>query len=134
VRLVGPLVLDVVVVIIFCGIGRSSHDEAIAAGLFRTAWPFTTGLLLGWLALFAATRGRAEPLALWPSGVAAWLGALVGGMALRVLAGQGTAVSFIIVAAIFLALFLLGWRAVAWLSRRRARRAPGDDHAASVVH
>jgi hypothetical protein len=35
------------------------------------------------------------------------------GMLLRVVAGQGTAVSFIIVALCFLGLFLLGWRLLA---------------------
>jgi len=48
-----------------------------------------------------------------PSGVAAWLGAVGLGMALRVVAGQGTAVAFIFVALAFLGLFLLGWRLVA---------------------
>jgi hypothetical protein len=47
-------------------------------------------------------------------------------MALRVLTGQGTAVPFIVVAAITLALFLIGWRAVAALVVvLRARRRSG---------
>ena len=35
---------------------------------------------------------------------------------IRVLAGQGTAAAFIVVAFAFLAVFLLGWRAVATVS------------------
>ena len=38
---------------------------------------------------------------------------MLGGMALRVMAGQGIAFTFVLVALTVLALFLLGWRA-AW--------------------
>ena len=41
------------------------------------------------------------------------------GMALRVAAGQGTAVAFVLVALAFLGLFLLGWRLVLRLVRVR---------------
>jgi hypothetical protein len=51
--------------------------------------------------------------------VSAWLGTVALGMALRVVSGQGTAVSFVIVALIFLGLFLLGWRLLARLAARR---------------
>ncbi|MFD4430245.1 DUF3054 domain-containing protein, partial [Nocardia sp. NPDC058497] len=44
-------------------------------------------------------------------GIVFWLGTLVGGLVLRAVSGQGVAVSFVIVAACVLALFLLGWRA-----------------------
>jgi hypothetical protein len=54
---------------------------------------------------------RFDATALWPTGVLVWLGTLCGGMLLRVVSGQGTAFSFILVAATVLALFLLGWRA-----------------------
>jgi len=40
-------------------------------------------------------------------------------MALRVAAGQGTAVAFVLVALAFLGLFLLGWRLVARFLTRR---------------
>lgn len=121
-----PLLIDVVLVIVFCAIGRNSHDEAIAAGLARTVWPFAAGLLIGWLiALAIAGRvrpaGRFDGYALWPTGVAVWLSTLIGGMVLRVISGQGTALSFIIVAATVLAVFLLGWRAVRALVARRTQ-------------
>jgi hypothetical protein len=54
--------------------------------------------------------------------VGAWLGAVAGGMVLRVVSGQGTAVAFIGVALAFLGLFLLGWRLVAGLASRYVRR------------
>ena len=60
----------------------------------------------------------AEPAALVLAGVAAWLGAVAVGMVLRVIAGQGTAFAFILVALAFLGLFLLGWRLAARLVTR----------------
>ncbi|MFE3796607.1 DUF3054 domain-containing protein [Nocardia tengchongensis] len=115
----GPFVVDIALVLVFCAIGRRSHDEAIAAGLLRTFWPFGTGLLLGWVISVAVAAGREgvsaaqrfDGRAVWPSGVIVWLSTLVGGMALRAVSGQGVALSFVIVAATFLALFLIGWRA-----------------------
>ncbi|MEV0294452.1 DUF3054 domain-containing protein [Nocardia sp. NPDC050710] len=115
-----PLVVDLLLVILFCIIGRRSHDEAILTGLLKTLWPFAIGLAIGWVvALAAASRifgetgrdARFDGTALWPTGVLVWLGTLCGGMLLRVISGQGTALSFIVVAATVLALFLLGWRA-----------------------
>ncbi len=114
-----PLVVDALLVILFCAIGRRSHDEAIFTGLLKTVWPFAIGLAIGWVvALAVASRtsgeqGRAgfDGTTLWPTGVLVWLGTLCGGMVVRVISGQGTAISFIIVAACVLALFLLGWRA-----------------------
>ncbi|TDD61007.1 DUF3054 domain-containing protein, partial [Actinomadura darangshiensis] len=42
-------VADVCCVLVFVGIGRSSHDEAAsAAGFATTAWPFLVGLAVGW--------------------------------------------------------------------------------------
>ncbi|MGK8485231.1 DUF3054 domain-containing protein [Nocardia asiatica] len=113
-----PLLLDALLVVVFCAIGRRSHDEAVLAGLLRTVWPFATGLALGWLVVVALRRraaagdARFDSTALWPAGVVIWASTLVGGMLLRVVGGQGTAVSFVLVAGVVLALFLLGWRAV----------------------
>ncbi len=103
-------VLDVAVVLVFVVIGRANHGHGEAvAGVASTAWPFLAGLAVGWL----AARAWRHPAGLWPSGVAAWLGTVAVGMALRVLAGQGTAWAFIVVALVFLGLFLLGWRLLA---------------------
>ncbi|MFI1463835.1 DUF3054 domain-containing protein [Nocardia carnea] len=115
-RWLGPIVVDALLVVLFCVIGRRSHDEAILAGLLRTAWPFVIGLAVGWIAAYLLYRRRRETesfngMRLRPTGLVIWSSTLVVGMALRVVSGQGTAVSFIIVAASVLALFLLGWRA-----------------------
>jgi peptidoglycan/LPS O-acetylase OafA/YrhL len=105
-------VLDVAVVLVFVVIGRANHhDGDTVPGVASTAWPFLAGLGAGWL----VARVWRRPAALVPSGIAAWLGAVAVGMVLRVVAGQGTAVSFIIVALCFLGLFLLGWRLLARL-------------------
>ena len=133
-------VLDVAAVLVFVVIGRASHhDGETIPGVASTAWPFLAGLAAGWL----VARGWRRPAALVPSGVAAWLGAVAVGMVLRVVAGQGTAVSFIIVALCFLGLFLLGWRLLARLfsgppasgrpaSGHPASRRPADPDARSV--
>ncbi len=116
------VVVDLVLVAVFCAIGRRSHDEAVLTGLLETLWPFAVGLALGWALAVLVSRlsGRAAfvPTAVWPTGVAVWAGTLAGGMIVRVIAGQGTAFSFIIVAGTVLAVFLIGWRAVFALATR----------------
>ena len=112
------VVLDLGCVLAFVIIGRARHGAAggeSLGGIASTAWPFLAGLAGGWLAVRAWRR----PVALAPSGVGAWLGAAGLGMALRVAAGQGTAVAFVLVALAFLGLFLLGWRLVARFLTRR---------------
>ena len=111
-------VADLCCVLAFVIIGRARHGAAggeSVSGIASTAWPFLAGLALGWL----GTRAWRRPLALAPSGVGAWLGAAGLGMALRVVAGQGTATAFVLVALAFLGLFLLGWRLVFRILSRR---------------
>ena len=108
------LLIDAILVIIFCAIGRRTHEEANAlAGLATTSWPFLTGLVIGWAATFALYRDKFNAVLLVPTGVVVWLGAVVIGMILRGLSGQGTQFSFIVVATLVLGAFLLGWRALA---------------------
>ncbi|MCT9820916.1 DUF3054 domain-containing protein [Microbacterium sp. W1N] len=111
------LLVDVVLVVVFAVIGRASHAEDLLAGLWTTAWPFLAALAVGWL---VAQAWRA-PLAPLRTGLPVWAVTLVGGMLLRAASGQGTAVAFIVVAALSLLLLLVGWRALASLvTRRRA--------------
>jgi len=104
------LAADAVAILLFAAIGRRSHAEGLAlAGVLRTAWPFLAGAALGWL----LARAWRAPSALLPSGAAVWGAALVVGMLLRAATGAGTAASFVVVAAISLAVLLLGWRLLA---------------------
>ena len=113
------IALDCCCVLLFVIIGRASHVKGESvAGIASTAWPFLTGLAAGWLAVRAWRR----PAGLGPAGVGAWLGTVAGGMVLRVVSGQGTAIAFIGVALAFLGLFLLGWRLLARLAGGRLRR------------
>lgn len=99
----------------FVAIGRASHhDGETVPGLASTSWPFLAGLAAGLL----VTRAWRRPAAIAPAGLGAWLGSVAVGMLLRVVAGQGTAPAFIVVALAFLGLFLLGWRIVAAAWRR----------------
>ncbi|GAA4344398.1 DUF3054 domain-containing protein [Actinomadura sp. NPDC048955] len=110
-------VADVLCVLVFVAIGRASHEEAASLGGFlTTAWPFLAGLGVGWGLLRAWRR----PEGVWPVGVGVWVSTVTAGMLLRVLAGQGTALAFVIVACVFLGAALLGWRLVARLVSARA--------------
>lgn len=108
-------VIDIVLVIVFALVGRSSHAEAASlTGLWTTAYPF----LAGWLVGSLVVRSWRHPLRLWPTGVVVWVLAVAVGMLLRVLTGQGNVdgnplpLSFVIVATVVLGIFLLGWRAI----------------------
>lgn len=112
-------VIDAVLIVVFVAIGRRSHDEDGAlVGFLITAWPFLTGAAIGWL----AARAWRRPLAVWPTGVVVWVAAVVLGMLLRLVSGQGVQPSFVIVTAIVLAAFLVGWRALALLAARLRSR------------
>lgn len=118
-------VVDIVLIVVFALIGRSSHAEAASlGGLWTTAYPF----LAGWAVGYLVVRGWRRPLRIWPTGVVVWVATVVVGMLLRVLTGQGDVagdplpLSFVIVATISLAVFLLGWRLVAGLVATRVAR------------
>jgi hypothetical protein len=114
------LVVDLALVVVFVLIGRRSHAEALdVAGIAATAWPFLVAVLAGW----GLARAWRAPSAPWPTGVIVWAVAVVGGLALRVLAGDTAQVAFMIVAALTLALLLIGWRAIVALVRALRGRA-----------
>lgn len=113
-------VVDVGLVLLFAAVGRRSHAESGAVvGVLRTAWPFLAGLVLGWVV--ALGWRRTAPLRVRDA-VPVWLLTVAGGMLLRTATGAGTALSFVVVATVVLGVFLLGWRALAALVRRRASR------------
>lgn len=98
------LLVDLLLVGVFAVIGRLSHYGTLTAGgWWTTAWPFLVGTLLAWAALALLRR----PPAAIGSGVVVWLGALLGGMALRQASGQGTATAFVVVATLTLGVLLV---------------------------
>jgi hypothetical protein len=115
-RGLGWLGIDAACVLVFCAVGRRSHDEGInVAGIATTAWPFLSGTALGWLASQAWRR----PTAVIPTGVVVWLCTVAVGMLLRKATSAGVAGSFVVVASSVTALLLLGWRAaLTWSTRR----------------
>jgi DUF3054 family protein len=117
-RAVLGVLADVCCVVGFVVIGRANHHAGESlAGVAGTAWPFLAGLAVGEV----AARGWQRPAALVPVGLAVWAATVGLGQVLRIVAGQGTEPGFIAVSALFLGLFLLGWR---WVARvRRARWA-----------
>lgn len=110
------LAVDVIGVLVFCAVGRRSHDEGLnVTGIAVTAWPFLTGTVVGWL----ISRGWRRPTAVAPTGVTVWLSTVVIGMLLRKATSAGVAASFVVVATTVTALLLLGWRVAAGLALRR---------------
>lgn len=110
---------DTVLVIVFAAIGRGAHAEGVGpAEVAQTAWPFLVGLAAGWAVLLVTAR----PHTAVRTGVLLWLTTLVGGMTGRgLMAGKIPHWSFLLVAGTVIAVFLIGWRALAAaLGRRRA--------------
>ena len=114
---------DALLIMLFAAIGRDAHARGdVLTGVLLTAWPFLTGAAVAWVVL-RLWRG---PLALWPAGVAVWLGAVGIGMALRAATGQTVVLPFVIVALISLAVLLLGYRLlVLGVLRLRGSRRQG---------
>jgi peptidoglycan/LPS O-acetylase OafA/YrhL len=113
-------VTDVACLLLFSAVGRRSHNEGLTiGGLLTTLWPFLAGLVAAWL----AGRLWRAPNRVAPTGLVAWVGALILGMLLRAASRQGVQLAFVIVAAIVLAVLLLGWRALAAAIGGGIRRA-----------
>lgn len=110
------LLADIICVLVFCTIGRRSHAEGVTiTGVLATAWPFLAGTAIAWLSPVTWRR----PTALVPTGLLVWASTVAVGMLMRRLSGQGTALSFVVVASLTTAILLLGWRACAALRAHR---------------
>jgi hypothetical protein len=115
--------LDLAAVVLFVVLGRRNHEEAATlAGTLEVAAPFLLALVAGW----ACVQAWKRPADL-RTGLVVWAVTFGLGMILRnMLFDRGTAGSFVLVAAGFLAVTMLGWRALAGLVlRRRATASPG---------
>jgi Protein of unknown function (DUF3054) len=114
------LVLDAVLIILFATLGRRTHESGLDwGGILWTALPF----LVAWAVGTAATLPRRTWPRLWPAGVVVWAVTVVGGLLLRVAWGDTAALSFQLVTAGVLGIFLLGRRAVTALILRNRSRA-----------
>jgi len=103
------IVVDILVVLLFVGIGRSNHHHVVSlSGMASTTWPFAAGLAIGWLIVLVRRQNGVS----LGAGVEVWLATVAVGMILRVIAGQGTAFAFILVALGFLGALMLGLRLV----------------------
>lgn len=123
-RFVPAFIVDAVLVLVFAVIGRASHGES-PGGFLITAWPFLVALLVGHVAAALLPARPRRPWSLvW--GAVVWAVTVVGGLLLRVAAGDTAQIAFIIVTTLVLGVFLVGWRAVAAFLRRRAGR-PSDN-------
>jgi hypothetical protein len=101
--------VDVLAVLVFAAVGRSSHAEMVdVLKVLTTASPFLLGLVIGWL----VGRAWRAPLRL-SVGTAVWAGATVVGLGVRAAFTHRLPLTFVLVAVLSLALLLLGWRAVA---------------------
>jgi len=109
--------IDVIAVVLFVVIGRRNHHETgnVVVGAVRIVAPFLIALIVGWL----AARAVRDPMSM-RNGTVIWACTVVLGLILRRLVFQrGIAVAFIIVTTITLAVFLIGWRAVARVVTRQ---------------
>lgn len=114
-RTAAAAIADAVLILVFAAVGRDAHQRGdIVAGVLLTAWPFLAGAALGWL----AAKAWRNPLSVRRAGLPVWLGAVGGGMVLRLLTGQTVVLPFILVALLAVGLLLVGWR-LAWVGARR---------------
>ncbi len=107
---------DLAAVLVFVAIGRTVHAHGLSvAGLASTAWPFLVGLAVGWLAL---ARGSGLSRTSLSGGLVVLISTVAIGMALRVVARQGIAFAFVLVALGFLGAAMAGWRVLLAVSQR----------------
>ncbi|MEN9643806.1 MAG: hypothetical protein RL238_475 [Actinomycetota bacterium] len=117
---IGAAIADIVSILVFVTLGRSSHDEGgnAVTEAVKVAAPFLIALAVGWLVARAWTSPTAPT-----TGMVIWVVTVAGGMVLRhFVFDRGTALAFIIVASAFTLLFLVGWRFVwEWRAGRRGQ-------------
>jgi hypothetical protein len=121
-RWLWPLLADLACVLALAVGGKGTHDADESAWVVLViAWPFALATGLAHIGLALAGRPTRR---VWPDGAVVLAVTYVLGMLLRAMSGRGLAPGFLVVAAIFLAVTMLGWRGVVHLvARRRARHA-----------
>ena len=122
-RWLPPLVADLVCVLVFAFAGKTSHEAGDSDWVvLAIVWPFALGVAVAHAGL--VSRGR-QTRRIWPEGAVVLAVTYLLGMLLRAVSGRGLAVGFLVVALLFLALTLLGWRGIVQVAGgRRTSRAP----------
>lgn len=101
---------DLLCVLVFVAVGRSSHTEGITlGGLLTTGWPFWVGVAGGYVGVLVFRLAPASPHA---AAMVLFKTLLIGMVLRAAVQHDGTPVSFVVVATVFLALVLFGWRLV----------------------
>lgn len=118
------LAMDAAALLLFALLARIAHNSEelplSLPGVLSTWWPFLIGGLIGGAVVLGIRR---PPAAVSPSGIIVWIIAVVVGLGIwGIRHGQVPHISFIIVASTTSAILLLGWRAIAAASARRAAR------------
>ncbi len=121
VRRLLPVVADLACVLVFAFAGKTSHEASHSDWVVvAIVWPYAVAVAVAHAGVVLAGRSARR---VWPEGAVVLVVTYALGMALRAMSGRGMAVGFLVVAALFLGLTMLGWRVVAQLagSRRTAR-------------
>jgi FtsH-binding integral membrane protein len=102
-------VYDALCVLALVIIGTRNHDtDTGVGGVLYVAAPFWIALVMGWLVTRAHRSSNATA-----TGVLVWIITVALGMVLRNLVfDRGTAAAFIVVASVFLAITMNGWRII----------------------
>lgn len=99
--------------------GKNTHEANDSEWIVLViAWPFAVAAALAHAGLLSRNRPTAR---VWPDGAIVLAVTYVLGMVLRAVSGRGMAVGFLVVAAIFLTVTMLGWRGLAALRSRAAQ-------------
>lgn len=118
-RRLWPLLADLACVLALAIGGKSSHEAGDSDWVvLAIVCPFALAVVVA----HGVLLGRDRPARrLWPEGITVLAVTYVVGMLLRALSGRGLAAGFLVVAALFLAVTMLGWRCVAWVVERACR-------------
>ena len=102
-------IYDALCILALVIIGTRNHDtDTGVSGVLYVALPFWIALIVGW----AITRAHRSSNAT-ATGVVVWIITVALGMVLRNLVfDRGTAAAFIVVASVFLAISMNGWRII----------------------
>lgn len=122
-RWLWPLAADLGCVLALAIGGKGSHEAGASDWIVLViAWPFALAAVVAHAGL--VWRGRPTS-AVWPGGVVVLAVTYAFGMLLRAASGRGLAPGFLVVALLFLAVTMLGWRLIAQVIGRRSRPVGG---------